>query len=116
MLRVVSGCSLQELGNGFAESGAISVKAEALTALSKFFLWMGKVESENLPETMGLLPNTEPNLLFAVDDSGNLPGIYALTLDGKAAGHRPIDYLYTHDFEDLAAFVLDGKSYSGHRG
>ena len=100
------------LGNGFVESGTNSFKVEALTVLSKPVLWMGKLESEDLPETSGLAASrTEPNLLFAVNDSGNQPGIYALTFDGKEAGHWPFDYSHTHDFEDLATFVLDGKPY-----
>ena len=100
------------LGNGFVESGGNSIKAEALTVLSSPVLWMGKLESKDLPETSGLAASsTEPNLIFAVNDSGNPPGIYGLTLDGEEAGHWPIDYPYTHDFEDLAAFVLDGKPY-----
>ena len=100
------------LGNGLVESGTYRVKANELRVLSKPVLWMGKLESEDLPETSGLAAfSTEPNLLFAVNDSGNPPGIYALTLNGKEAGHWPIDYPYTHDFEDLATFALNGKSY-----
>ncbi|MBT5152627.1 MAG: hypothetical protein HOM44_00940, partial [Gammaproteobacteria bacterium] len=100
------------LGYGPLESGAHRVKADELRILSKPVLWMGKLESEDLPETSGLAAfSTKPNLLFAVNDSGNPAGIDALTLDGKEAGHWPIDYPYTHDFEDLAAFTLDGKPY-----
>ena len=114
-LDVISGLTMftyELLGKGIVKSGSGSVKAEALPVLSKSVLWMGKLESEDLPETSGLAASrTEPNLLFAVNDSGNAPGIYALTIDGKEAGYWPIDYPNTHDFEDLAAFVLDGKHY-----
>ena len=100
------------LGYAVVESGTDRVKADELRVLSKPVLWMGKLESEDLPETSGLAAfSTEQNLLFAVNDSGNPAGIYALTLDGKEAGHWPIDYPSTHDFEDLAAFSLDGKPY-----
>lgn len=100
------------LGNGFVESGSSSVNADELPVLSKPVLWMGKLESDDLPETSGLAASrSEPDLLFAVNDSGNTPGIHALTLDGKEAGYWPIDYPDTHDFEDLAAFVLDGRTY-----
>ena len=100
------------LGYAVTESGTDRVKADELKVLSKPVLWMGKLESEDLPETSGLAAlSTEPNLLFAVNDSGNPAGVYALTLDGKEAGHWPIDYPRSHDFEDLAAFSLDGKPY-----
>jgi len=112
---VISGLTMfarDSIGHGFVESGSSSVSADDLPVMSKTVVWMGKLESEDLPETSGLAASrTEPNLLFAVNDSGNSPGIYALTLDGKEAGHWPIDYPSTHDFEDLAAFVLDGKPY-----
>lgn len=100
------------LGYGPLESGTHRVRADELKVLSRPVLWMGKLESRDLAETSGLAASsTEPNLLFAVNDSGNPPGIYALTHNGKEAGHWPIDYPYTHDFEDLAAFTLDGKPY-----
>lgn len=112
---VVSGLTMftsELLGKGFVESGTSSAKADELPLLSKPVMWMGKLESENLPETSGLAASrTEPNLLYAVNDSGNTPGIYGLTVEGDEAGHWPIDYPDTHDFEDLAAFVLDGKPY-----
>ena len=100
------------VGHALVESTADRVPAGELRVLSKPVLWMGKLESEDLPETSGLAAfSMEPNLLFAVNDSGNPAGIYALTLDGKEAGHWPIEYALSHDFEDLAAFSLDGKPY-----
>ena len=73
---------------------------------------MGKLESEALPETSGLAASiTDSGLFFAINDSGNLPGIYGLTETGQAAGFWPIDFSGAHDFEDLASFKLEKKSY-----
>ena len=64
------------LGKDRVELTADRVPADELRILSKPVLWMGKLESEDLPETSGLAAfSTKPNLLFAVNDSGNPAGI-----------------------------------------
>ena len=75
-------------------------------------LWRGSVEEETLIETSGLAQSKIDNSLFyAINDSGNDPKLFGLDSSGKHLGAWNIDYSPKHDFEDLAAFEIEGDPY-----
>lgn len=75
-------------------------------------LWLGSVEEETLIETSGLAQSKIDNSLFyAINDSGNDPKLFGLDSSGKHLGTWNIDYRPKHDFEDLAAFEIEGDPY-----
>ena len=75
-------------------------------------LWRGSVEEEALLETSGLAQSKIDNSLFyAINDSGNDPKLFGLDSSGRHLGAWNIDYRPHHDFEDLAAFEIEGDSY-----
>ena len=47
-------------------------------------------------------------MLWAVNDGGHAPALHAMTFDGKPLGRWPLD-VGNRDWEDLAAFRLDGE-------
>jgi hypothetical protein len=75
-------------------------------------LWLGYVRSERASEISGLAvsPRT-PGLLWSINDSGDGPFLYALGEDGSDRGTVRVRGAQNIDWEDLAAFELDGKSY-----
>ena len=75
-------------------------------------LWRGSVEEETLLETSGLAQSRIDNSLFyAINDSGNDPKLFGLDSSGKHLGTWNINYRPKHDFEDLAAFEIEGDPY-----
>lgn len=74
-------------------------------------VWKGKLENERLEEASGLAYGNESDVLFAINDSGNAPELFAVGLDGKDVGVWPIDYARNHDFEDMASFEFERESY-----
>ena len=61
-----------------------------------------------LRETSGLaVSRRDPNVLWAINDGGHAPALHALAPDGRALGRWLVDAV-NRDWEDLAAFRLDG--------
>jgi len=75
-------------------------------------LRIGKLQTAELVETSGLVASRQTaGLLWAINDSGNLPEIFALGSGGEDRGRVRITGVGNIDWEDLAAFTLDGKAY-----
>lgn len=72
----------------------------------------GLVTDGRLGEISGLAASpVQSNLLWAIDDSGNPARLYALTRRGQLRASYAVDGIAKTDWEDIAAFQLDGKSY-----
>ncbi len=58
---------------------------------------------EGLEEVSGLVASHQnPGILWAIEDSGNDPEIYALTTHGTLVGVLHLDGVLNHDWEDLS--------------
>ncbi|MBL6690679.1 MAG: hypothetical protein ISP91_09830 [Pseudomonadales bacterium] len=87
------------------------VAASELGVADAPITWRGKLENERLGEASGLAFGNRSDVLFAINDSGNPPELFATGTDGSDLGVWPIDYPERHDFEDLASFEWDGTSF-----
>ncbi len=68
-------------------------------------------EPANL-ETSGLAVSTRnPGLLWTHNDSGGVPVLFALALDGSLRGSVQLQGVVNRDWEDVAAFTLDGQAW-----
>ena len=74
--------------------------------------WLGNVQNPKLSEISGLASSTDgAPVLWAVNDSGNMPNIYALSVSGQHLGSWPTTIPLPGDWEALASFIYDGKGY-----
>ena len=70
----------------------------------------GELEQPALDETSGLAASRRrPDLLWAVNDSGSPPRLYAVGIDGRDRGAVDLAGATNVDWEDLASFELDGR-------
>jgi len=74
--------------------------------------WLGTTQNERLTELSGLaVSRRNDDLLWAVNDSGDEPRLYALGKDGRDRGVLRVRGATNNDWEDLAAFTFEGESY-----
>lgn len=71
----------------------------------------GTVGPEALSELSGIDGSDRGEVLWAVNDSGNPPTLFALAHDGSSWGQILIEGATNRDWEDLAWFALDGRGY-----
>ncbi|MDX1594662.1 MAG: hypothetical protein R3298_10450 [Gammaproteobacteria bacterium] len=72
----------------------------------------GQVDDPALPEISGLaVSRRHPGRLWAVNDSGNRPRLHLLGTDGGRLASLDVAGVENIDWEDLAAFELDGTPY-----
>ena len=72
----------------------------------------GTIVSRKLTETSGLATSRRrDDLLWAINDSGTSPRLHALGVDGSDRGDARVEGTDAVDWEDLASFELDGRSY-----
>lgn len=75
-------------------------------------LGIGHLEAGGLTETSGLAASRQTDgVLWAVNDSGNAPVLFALGSRGKDRGAVRIAGVKNIDWEDLASFTWQGKAY-----
>ena len=99
--------SLVESPTGPAFDSPVSAGASPDTAVR-----VGELENAALDETSGLAASRRrPDLLWAINDSGAPPRLFALGLDGSDRGTVDLAGATNVDWEDLAAFELDGTPY-----
>ncbi len=74
--------------------------------------YRGSIANARLDELSGLaVSRRRDDLLWALNDSGDGPFLYALGADGSDRGVVTVRGAFNRDWEDLAAFELDGAPY-----
>lgn len=73
---------------------------------------VGTMEAPPNSESSGLAASRRtPGLLWTHDDSGGSPTIYGIDTNGKARGRITLKGAKSGDWEDTAAFTMEGKAY-----
>lgn len=71
-----------------------------------------RLESVAVDEASGLATSpTDGNFLWLINDSGGTPDLHLAGTDGSDRGKVRLEGVPNRDWEDLAAFTLDGKAY-----
>lgn len=74
--------------------------------------WTGDIENHLLSEASGLaVSSINDDVIFAMNDSGNPPQLFALGTDGTDIGFWTVDIDRNRDWEDLSSFVYNGEPY-----
>jgi hypothetical protein len=86
--------------------------ARLRSARSRAVTWEGNVDNVLTTELSGLArSHRRQDLLWAINDSGGQPTLFALGSDGRDLGQVQVQSASNIDWEDLAAFELEGKPY-----
>lgn len=89
-----------------AQLAACSVQKPPFAQLS------GMLMDERLDEVSGLAASrTHEDVLWMLDDGGNMPQLFAIGTRGQLLATFRVDGAANTDWEDLAAFDLDGRHY-----
>lgn len=71
-----------------------------------------KLQCAELKETSGLAAScVDPNLLWALNDSGSPAELFLTDVNGTNRGKVTVKGVENVDWEDLDSFILDGKPY-----
>jgi hypothetical protein len=101
LLFSLSGCARRSV------SPPAQLPAPRLTAVVA-----GRLQAADLLETSGLAASRRlPGVLWALNDSGNRPVLYALDAGGAELGQVTLAGVENVDWEDLAAFSWRGESW-----
>lgn len=72
----------------------------------------GTLQNERILEASGLArSNRSHDLLWVINDGGSAPALHAVGVDGSDRGSVRLDGASNVDWEDLASFNADGKSW-----
>ncbi len=70
------------------------------------------IENKHINESSGLACSTrDKHLLWTHNDSGHMPIIYAMSNKAKTLGTFYLDGVESYDWEDMDAFIWQGKHY-----
>lgn len=70
------------------------------------------IENKKINESSGLACSTrDKHLIWTHNDSGHMPIIYAMNHKGKDLGSFHLDNIESYDWEDMDAFIYQGKHY-----
>lgn len=74
--------------------------------------WVGNIENPLVEECSGLEASpTQPDLLWAINDGGHGPYLYAMATNGRHRGRYRVEGAQNRDWEGLDAFVWKNRSY-----
>ncbi len=89
-----------------------TIAAADVPVIRKPVVWQGDIENHRLNEASGLAwSSRKPGVLFAVNDSGNEPEIFAMDEEGRDLGYWRVDVPENTDWEDLSSFRWQGEDY-----
>ncbi len=72
----------------------------------------GELQNPAITEASGMAASRiHDDLFWILNDGGNGPWIYAVGSDGSDRGRIKVEGARNHDWEDMASFVQDGRSY-----
>ena len=72
----------------------------------------GLMNDTRLDETSGMVPaRVRENAFWVHNDSGNAPELHLMSASGEHLASVPVDGVRNTDWEDLAAFTLEGRRY-----
>ena len=73
---------------------------------------VGKIENPDINELSGLAPSRlNSEVLWAINDGGNQPRLFAVGTDGRDLGSIPIANARNQDWEDIASFKYGSTAY-----
>lgn len=115
------GCAAGESGRDFAAGwrGLLAIRGaevgdpvELPRAAYADAVFAGRLAAPKLSEASGLAPSRHrDDLLWALNDGGKKPRLYALGTDGSDRGFVLLEGTHGVDWEDLASFEWQGRSY-----
>ncbi|MEO5712693.1 MAG: hypothetical protein ABIT37_04320 [Luteolibacter sp.] len=90
----------------------LSLLAHSNAAEFKFTDEKHVIQSPAVNEASGLAVSPKnDHFLWTLNDSGGAPDLHLLTTDGEDRGKVTVTNAANLDWEDMASFTLDGKSY-----
>lgn len=108
-LAVFVGCSLLATA---CPSGPQTVTPYRNLPHEAGIFFLGNLADETIAEASGMAASRRRgDLLWVINDSGNGPLLHAVGLNGANLGRVRILNARNRDWEDLAAFVYDGRPY-----
>lgn len=95
-------------------AGLLSIGFLSLSEGAEFTLTEDKIQIQSpaITEASGLaISQQNEHFLWTLNDSGNPPELHLLNTDGADRGKLMVSNATNIDWEDIASFALDGKSY-----